>query len=95
MGESTRSLVMKKWWVILFGLLSVSFLMRADDRVWDQKKAVSMAKEMIELEKKGQPWDQIKWMTDTEKASERMKKEGKPALVYFYIDKGGPKAAPC
>lgn len=65
-------------------------------RPWDQEKALELTRGVIRLEEEqGQPWDKIPWMTDPAKAAARMKKEGKPALVYYYLEKGGPKAAPC
>ena len=76
-------------------LLLLPFLAFSEERKWDQEKALKMTGEMIALEKKGAKWDEIKWRTDPAKALAEMKKTGKPALVYFYIDKGGPKAAPC
>lgn len=77
-------------------ILCWPLMMVAEERIWDQEKAMAVAQKMINLEKeKGQPWDQLKWMTDPVKALAKMKSEKKPALVYFYVDKGGPKVAPC
>lgn len=62
---------------------------------WDQARAVARVKAMLAEEAKGQPWDQIPWLTDVEAAVARAQAEDKPLFVYWYVDKGGPKAAPC
>jgi hypothetical protein len=63
---------------------------------WDQKKAVELVKKIVALEKTGQPWDKIAWLTDVDQAIARARKEDKPIFVYAFV-KGtrGPAAAPC
>ena len=63
---------------------------------WDQKKAVAIVKGVLALEKTGQPWDKVAWLTDADEAAARARKEDKPILVWGFV-KGtrGPAAAPC
>lgn len=67
------------------------------ERKWDQKKAVSIIKNLIEQENNGDfAWDNIDWMKDPEKAVARAKKEQKPIFVFLFLKKKvGPAAAPC
>jgi hypothetical protein len=62
---------------------------------WDQEKAKKIAREVFALEKQGSTWDKVPWLTDRTKAAEESKRTGKPILVYYYVEKGGPAAAPC
>jgi hypothetical protein len=63
---------------------------------WDQKKAVGIIKKVVALEKSGQPWDKIVWLTDVDQAIARSRKEDRPIFVYgFVIGTRGPAAAPC
>ena len=62
---------------------------------WDQEKAVARVKAMLALEKSGQPWEKIAWETKLEHAVAKAQREDKPLFVYWYVDKGGPKASPC
>jgi hypothetical protein len=63
---------------------------------WDQKKAVQLIKKVVAMEKVGQPWDKIGWLTDVDQAIARSRKEDKPLFVFAFV-KGtrGPAAAPC
>ncbi len=63
---------------------------------WDQEKAVAKVQAVLNLEKQGQPWDRVPWMTDVDQAIARASKESKPIFVYFFLKKNvGPAAAPC
>lgn len=63
---------------------------------WDQAAAEAKVRRVLEIERKGQPWDQIAWQTDPTKAGEAARRENKPVLVYFYLRKAaGPPTAPC
>lgn len=63
---------------------------------WDQKAAVARVKQVLEIERNGQPWDAVPWESDPNRAIVRAKAESKPILVFFYLSKQRSKsAAPC
>ncbi|MGF1583252.1 MAG: hypothetical protein ACFCD0_28365 [Gemmataceae bacterium] len=64
-------------------------------RQWDQKEAVAKVKASLEMEKVGQPWNDIPWLNDIDKAAALAKKQNKPLFVYFYLKKNlGPATDP-
>ena len=63
---------------------------------WDQDKALAKVQQVLELEETGQPWNEIKWLTDPKHAVEEAQEQGKPILVFFYLKtEVGPPEAPC
>lgn len=77
-------------------LLAFPLVGSAQRPEWDQKKAVEKVQRILALEKSGQPWNDIAWMTDADKAVARARKEQKPIFVYLFLKKNvGPKTAPC
>ena len=69
---------------------------------WDQKKAEEIVTKCVAVEKSGQPWDKIAWLTDPEQAIARARKEDKPIFVFAFVygkpgpfTPYGPAAAPC
>jgi hypothetical protein len=69
---------------------------------WDQKRAEEIVTTCVAVEKSGQPWDKIAWLTDPDQAIARARKEDKPIFVFAYVygksgpfSPYGPSAAPC
>jgi hypothetical protein len=82
--------------VFAFGFLVALAYARTGRPEWDQKKAEAIVKRCVELEKTGQPWDNIAWLTDPDEAARRARDEDRPILVYVFVkNKNGPAAAPC
>lgn len=82
--------------MVPFALFALSLATIGDDRVWDQAKAVAKVQQVIEVEKRGRPWDETAWLTDPAKALDRARAERKPVFVFFYLAKPvGPPSAPC
>lgn len=68
----------------------------ADERKWDQEKAMATVKKVEAIEKlRPLPYEKIPWMTDMAKVEQLSKQQQKPIFVYWYVDKGGPEASPC
>ena len=65
------------------------------ERVWNQEEAIKKIEHVMAMEKKGQPWNDIKWNTDAAKVVAQSKKEGKPIFLYVYVSEGGQKGTNC
>ena len=59
----------------------------AQEREWDQTKALQMVNKVLETEQKGAGWNRIDWTTDVETAVEQAQREKKPIFVYWYVKK--------
>lgn len=83
-------------WKIIALLCCITLLLHASEkREWDQKKAVEKVQKVIEIEKNGKPWENIKWNEDPQKAIALSKKLGKPIFLYLYVSQGGPTGTNC
>lgn len=81
------------WFTLLVFFLSPGL---AQERVWDQEAARQKVQATLDLEKTGQPWNDIDWMTSIEEAESMARKEDKPVFVFVFLRKPvGPKEAPC
>ena len=91
-----RSLLLTLTGMVLCGL-RLAYTEEEEKRpAWDQKRALELVHTATELEKKKDlPWDHIPWLSDADEAVAKARKEQKPLFVYFYLQKGGPAAAPC
>ena len=67
----------------------------AKENDWDQEKAKKMVGLIQKVENAGEPWDQVKWETEQEKAIQIARNLNKPICVFVFVNKGGPKEAPC
>ena len=69
---------------------------RAAEAEWDQAKAKKMVANVLEVEKaKTRPWNRIPWRAVPADAVAEAKKEGKPLLVFFYVEQMGPPLERC
>ena len=98
--KAKKTLKAKRLLAIAAIVVALPLLAVAQDQVkrpeWDQQKAEERVQKILALEKTGQPWDKIAWLTDTNQAVTRAHQENKPVFVYFFLKKNvGPAAAPC
>lgn len=85
-------------WKCIIISLTLIFAANASEkkeRVWNQEEAIKKLEHVMAMEKKGQPWNNIKWNSDATKVVAQSKKEGKPIFLYIYVSEGGQKGTNC
>ena len=83
------------WKYVCIAVLICFALHASEKRVWDQEAAKKKVEEVIATEKKGTPWNDIKWNSDVAKVVAKSKKEGIPIFLYVYVNEGGQKGTNC
>ncbi|MEM7384716.1 MAG: hypothetical protein AAF514_07190 [Verrucomicrobiota bacterium] len=86
-------------WTALVGSLLVlaAPLAGAEGRAgWNHDAARAKVRQILNVEKQGQPWDDLSWRNDPKQAAREAAAKNKPIFLFVYLKTdSGPLEAPC